>query len=277
MNKKNIRAFVVIFVIIIVIILLFYAVVNSDKSDNSVKENININYRNPKNAPNKYDVYDDVHKKMANKESFLVYFTNKDPYKCYNCNTGDSIIDYYESIYNIKFIYFDTSYTKHLIKLNKEFGLEEGFILPPAVVIFKDGLQEATVSDITVGDDLKEYLLRYNFITSEKFSKDNDLNTDEKFDKVFNSKNNSLIVMYSGLNKDLRVKLYNITNNKVNYYYIFNYNVTYYNYQSTLSNGIGKMVRDTTLVIVNSGKVIDYMEYKKDSNVEKFLKKNKII
>ncbi len=265
--KKRIIIFVGILVLMIILFAYFMYkdTLRSDKS--KIKDDTN------------YKVYQDINKRIGDKESLLVYFTNKDPYKCSECENIDKVINFYEELYNIKFIRFDSDYEKVINIMEKEYYFDRNYITDPAVMIFKDGEIKGVVNEIMAEKDLLDFLIKYGFVDKKYLDIDNSLDTDEKFSSIFNSSNNEVIVSYSGNYFNLKKELYKISlrnNLKINY--VIYGNATYYKYSMILNSQIPvEHSGGTLIIVVNSGKVIDYMEYKDGSNIEEFLKKNKII
>ena len=262
MKKKYI---IYIGVVIVIISSLITLVVLSSKGKN--------------NQPHTYKVYTKISDKMDHKESFLVYFRNDDPYKCNTCKKIDNVIDFYEDIYGLKFMIYDTDYKNEIIKLDLKFNLEPGFITNPAVLIVKDGEMKAIANDFYDEIFLKQELVDNGFIDEKSANIETEIIDDKDFDRIFKEDKKQLIVVYSNKNLEMRKLLYDIAMNDSYFQYYSIVKGIFANYNSfmTLSNFLQDEMNDTTLVVVKNEKIVDKISSFNRSKVKKFLKKNEII
>ena len=229
--------------------------------------------------PRTYQVYEKINDMIEQKESFLVYFRNDDPYKCNSCNVIDKMVDFYKSTYGLNFIVFDTDYKKELVQINLDFGLPPDYIENPSIMIFKNGEWKGTSNAISEESFLKEHLVLNGFIDEKSANIETEIIDDKVFDDLFKDGEKHLIVVKSNKNLEMRKLLYDISMNDSYFQYYSIVKGIFANYDSfmTLSNFMQDEMNDTTLVVVKNEKIVDKISSFNRAKVKKFLKKNKII
>ena len=238
-----------------------------------------ISYKFIENKSSKINTYDIIKNKIDSKSTFLIYITNDDSYQCSNCAAIDKIIDFYNEVYHLKFMEYNTNKNSKgdLIKLDKDFGFQDDYLSAPAVVIIKNGRILAVANEMTSDNILKQYLVDYQFIDSKSFEIETDLNTEESFNSIYHKEENSLIVIASQ-DINFKKKMYNLAiKNNFNYYTIYSGVMNYYSSYNILSSEIGYYLKTPSFVVVSNGKVVDYMKEEKEEKIQEFLIRNKII
>ena len=231
------------------------------------------------NKTHTYKVYTKILDKIEKKDSFLVYFRNDYPYKCNTCESVDVIIDFYKNTYGLKFIVFDTVYSRDLVQVDLDFELAPDFIKNPAVLIVENGKWKTIVNEIYNEQPLKEALIKYKFIDEKYASIETEITDDNVFNQIFKDGKKHLIVVNSEKSMDIKKMLYNMS---VNDYYFQYYSISkgiFANYDSfmTLSDLIHDDINYTTLVVIKNEKVVDSISSFNQTKIRSFLKKNGII
>ena len=235
---------------------------------------------NEKNGKSRtYKVYKQINDMIEKKDSFLVYFRNDNPYKCNTCNVIDEMVDFYKSTYALNFIVFDTDHRKELTQINLDFGFQPDYIENPSIMIFKDGEWKATSNAISEESFLKEHLVLNGFIDEKDANIETEIIDDEVFYSLFKDGDKHLIVVKSNNNLEMRKILYDIAMNDYYFQYHSIVKGIFANYNSfmKLSDLMQDEMKDTTLVVIKSEKVVDSVSTFNRVKIKKFLKKNGII
>lgn len=262
MKKKIFIIILIVFVLIFSLLIILF--LKGKKFDNEVKV---------------YDVYEKINEKLDNKDSFLIYFRSDNEALCTECYAGDPIVDFYEEVFNLNVMRFDTSHTEEFNDILNKYQLEESAIINPAVMLVKDGVWKEIINHFHDGVLLKEKLVEHGFI-NEKYAKiEIEINDDKIFDEILNKPEKNLIVVSSGKSRQVKKLLYDISVNDSYFQFYIIVKGMINNYESFINlwELSGDEMSTTTLLVVQDGKILDGISSLKREELKKFLVKNKII
>ena len=261
MKKRNIIIIIVILLIIIGLLLIIFGGKHESK------------------------LFSSIIKKIDNKDSFIIYFTDNDPSEngyCADCRLALKYIEYNKDKFNLdvvvfdKYSYSDEEYTNIFKKLKLEKELKTGNVIFPFIIYIVDG-KWRTLQPMSIYEgDFRYYLKEYKYITEEEYNEEIIINSKEDYDKVLKDNTNSVIYLYSHNqeNAKYRKKLIELSKK-----YKFKYYLIYIGFGNTgeVDMAIEKQYKGygtPSLLVVGNNKYIDFKSITKDSDIDSFISKN---
>lgn len=223
---------------------------------------------------------DEIIDKKNKKETELVFVTSSDS-ACYLCSDAKDIVDTIAKKYNLKFISFDKSKSSSDYKdLQKKLKITDKEIKEPAVIIIKDGELKSIANEIYNSGILRSMLIEQGIITDET-KDDKEVTMVETMEKFQGEENSLLVLLDSSTNS---VEAREVLNNLASKYN-FTFSLAYFDRSDegmSIATFLNQMNGDDLLVVpyfavVSNDKIQEAISTTSSTELEAFLKKNKII
>jgi murein DD-endopeptidase MepM/ murein hydrolase activator NlpD len=198
----------------------------------------------------------------------------------YVVKKGDSLYSIAKK-YNLKFISFDKSKSSSDYKdLQKKLKITDKEIKEPAVIIIKDGKLKSIANEIYNSGILRSMLIEQGIITDET-KDDKEVTMVETMEKFQGEENSLLVLLDSSTNS---VEAREVLNNLASKYN-FTFSLAYFDRSDegmSIATFLNQMNGDDLLVVpyfavVSNNKIQEAISTTSSTELEAFLKKNKII
>ena len=230
----------------------------------------------------------EVEKRLKNKDNFVILLydsvpnTSKNDF-CIHCEEAETLFNYYHELYNLDIFYFDKyktskeDYDNFYNYFSKDLNvdLEEPSTSLPVAIIIRDGMWKAIVSYCHVENDLKDYLIKYEFIDENDSKVEKQINS-EDYKKIIKEDKYNFIVFHNYGKESIlyRKKLVELSKKyKFIYYTVYDGLAANTNITIDFLDKYKDDLMVPSIAVIGKNEIIDYSSSRKEEDLISFIEK----